>query len=411
MTPSAVDLGHEVGVELLSLIHALWGGAEGLGVSLEAPPPGRVAVETYAIVPTLRRARMLLPVDRAGAVAALRAGADLRGPAQRRRRAAAAIAIAAGGSGLVGRHRLIVHADPGTGRGPSLTEVIATALGRSVVLGVNVRPPSPYRTPVAQVVGDGRVLAYAKIACTRATSRTVAAEARALRAVNGSERLRAPSIVAETEWQGAPVLLTSPMPAGLRRLDARGDGPEPHVMREVFELFGTSTAPYGRGEVGARLRRRAAEVGEGAEPAALEELLVALDGRGDVILQAGAWHGDWSPWNLARQGTHVWAWDWEFAASDVPLGLDAVHFAFQRAFVMERRGLVASFDRARVAAVPVLESLGVLGAAAELTLAIHRAELALRFLEARAEGAEPNPRFHAEGPQALGTAADRVRAL
>jgi hypothetical protein len=51
----------------------------------------------------------------------------------------------------------------------------------------------------------------------------------------------------------------------------------------------------------------------------------------------GAWHGDWTAWNMCRAGGVVQLWDWERFQTDVPAGLDRFHYLVNTA--TSRRGL------------------------------------------------------------------------
>ena len=50
---------------------------------------------------------------------------------------------------------------------------------------------------------------------------------------------------------------------------------------------------------------------------------------GRRTLSWGAWHGDWTPWNMAVAGDRVLLWDWERFEGGVPLGFDALHYVVQ----------------------------------------------------------------------------------
>jgi hypothetical protein len=54
-------------------------------------------------------------------------------------------------------------------------------------------------------------------------------------------------------------------------------------------------------------------------------------------LRFGAWHGDLTPWNMATLRDTICVWDWERFSRGVPLGFDAVHYAFQGAVVRHKR--------------------------------------------------------------------------
>jgi hypothetical protein len=59
----------------------------------------------------------------------------------------------------------------------------------------------------------------------------------------------------------------------------------------------------------------------------LGEALQRLDEiAGDLELVPGAWHGDWTPWNMARRRGLLQLWDWERFELGVPEGLDRCHY-------------------------------------------------------------------------------------
>jgi hypothetical protein len=399
--------------DLRWIADVLWGGLAGIRVTLGEPTGGRV-LERYAIVPSARRPRLLLPFDRRAAWAA---AADA--PATRSPRAALErrVAGAAARSGFAPfRDRLTVLASDEADPEATVAARLATLLGAPVTLGVNVRPPGPYRKPVLSLVGPGgRVLAYAKVGWNDPTAENVEAEADVLRAAATAQAFSVPEVLGELRWRDRPVLVTRPLPRGLRRYDARAGAPAVEATREVTALFATGDPAYREGPVRARLRARAgALAGDHLDPAissrldALAAVLDALDARGDVRLPFGGWHGDWSPWNLARGPDRLWVWDWEYARPDAPLGLDVAHFHFQVAFVRERRGLGASLERAHAAALEPLDRLGLDAAARSLLRGLHAAELALRATEAETTGAPPNPRFAVQIVSMLRSVADRV---
>ena len=80
----------------------------------------------------------------------------------------------------------------------------------------------------------------------------------------------------------------------------------------------------------ARLQRHLASLGDPAQrawmTAALADLLAEL---GDVAVPRGAWHGDWVPWNMARQGEKVLLWDWEHFHMQGLYGWDHLHYLAQ----------------------------------------------------------------------------------
>ncbi len=129
------------------------------------------------------------------------------------------------------------------------------------------------------------------------------------------------------------------------------------------------------------------------------ERLTAAAGRisrahGQERLEFGRWHGDLVPWNLASLGAKLYAWDWESSAASAPVGLDAVHFGFQLAFVTGRLPLAESVRRAADAARPALTTLGVPASAQGMLSELHLLELAVRHEEARGSTGDADGRFY-----------------
>jgi hypothetical protein len=291
--------------------------------------------------------------------------------------------------------------------------MLGDLLGERVSIAVNVRPPGPYRKPVVQAVArDGRVVAYAKVAWSRLTDVNVGAERDALRAAASCRHIGAPRVMGELDWRDHVVLVTAPMPGTLRRFPSERRPPSVEVTSEVAALRGSVTARFDRSGARARLHERLAPmVAVGVRPpiaGGLSDLLDALDASGGTDVPTGSWHGDWSPWNLGMDGHRVWAWDWEYSRTDVPLGLDIPHFHLQVGFIARRWGFADSLDRAHGAAAADLSDLGWDRSGRRLLRGVHVAEIALRYLEAEANGARANPRFVAEAVPTLRAEADRA---
>lgn len=68
-----------------------------------------------------------------------------------------------------------------------------------------------------------------------------------------------------------------------------------------------------------------------------ETLEVLRDTDADRALPVGAWHGDWTPWNMSRRRGKLQLWDWERFETGVPLGLDRCHYGVNA--VCRRDGL------------------------------------------------------------------------
>ena len=76
---------------------------------------------------------------------------------------------------------------------------------------------------------------------------------------------------------------------------------------------------------------------------AAAERLVDLSG--DRLWAIGAWHGDWTSWNMAWRGARVQVWDWERFQTGVPVGLDRYHYFVNDSIVLGGGDAAAAIDR------------------------------------------------------------------
>jgi hypothetical protein len=382
------------------LADALWGGLDGVRVTDRwDPPPGWRTAERYLVASAGGRPRMLLPDDPIAGREALRANASMRAPRVRWARSAAGLAYhpAAWDLATRGRGRVGVHV-----AGPDVdlpSRFLAEALGEvHVVLAINVRPPAPFRKPTVQVVlPGGRMLAYAKVASSEVTKLGVGREARALRALASRPGgpLLAPALLHHGPWASREVVVTAPLPRDVRRYLAEEGPPPLDVTREVASLSENGRSALGESAYWKDVRARAERLAPTAAGAGLDAVFAAFldvvqDRRGDAATTFGTWHGDWSPWNLGHVEGRLAAWDWEHSTPGAPLGYDVVHFLFQSAFIGEGRPLGVAFTSAGARSRAWLERLD---ADPDAITDAHVAEVTLRYLDAMALGAGPNPQF------------------
>jgi hypothetical protein len=97
-------------------------------------------------------------------------------------------------------------------------------------------------------------------------------------------------------------------------------------------------------------------------------------------LTFGAWHGDWSPWNMASTASGLLVWDWERFASGVPLGFDALHYWLQSEVGPQHRDPLAAATDCFEHAAALLAPFGIDPARARLTAALYVADVASRYL-------------------------------
>lgn len=261
----------------------------------------------------------------------------------------------------------------------------------------------PFRKPVLQVfAADGVPLGYVKVGWNDWAREAVGREAAALQAcAKHPIGLGVPEFLGLSSWRGLELLISGPLPRGVRGL-GRGSGlPDVSVLRSISEL-----APGFTGELAASpwWQSVRARIQAGVEdPAARSVLELAADrieqAHGRVPLTFGAWHGDLVPWNLARLGSRLYAWDWEGSTPDVPLGFDAVHFYYSVAFIPQGRPLAEAASIAASRAAAALRALGVPEQAHRLVALLHLVELAIRHEQARRSTGDVNGRFY---PAVLG---------
>ena len=80
-------------------------------------------------------------------------------------------------------------------------------------------------------------------------------------------------------------------------------------------------------------------------------------------------------------------WDWEYSGADRPVGLDAYHWYYQQARIVEGAGVVAALDAACLHGAHHLDSLGVGRETDPVIAAAHVLELAARSVNASRLGA------------------------
>ena len=326
----------------------------------------------FAVVPNARSARLLVPVGRrAGAAALARYSAALsvREVAQR---VVVGAATAVMGPALLG-DRIQVRA-PGSDH---LGAVVADLVGQPVQLSLGIGTAHANRKPVlGAFAGDGRALAFVKVGDTEVSARHVRREAESLAELGRHDwsGIVVPSLLGIVEWRGLVVLVMSALSASpWQGLDGRWPIPAA-AMDELCEVFDLGSAELAATPLWARLDRGARAL---RDLDRRERLRAALDrvaaAAGSTEVPIGAWHGDFTPWNMARTGGRLQLWDWERFETGVPRGLDRFHYAVNT--VTRERG----FDVGSV-----LEGLrrGASGDAVRdpIVAAVYLAALAERYL-------------------------------
>ncbi|MEV7965427.1 hypothetical protein AB0O34_05525 [Sphaerisporangium sp. NPDC088356] len=299
---------------------------------------------------------------------------------------------------LPGRRRL--PQGPGTIEG-YLSEV----LGEPVRATSHVRPALRVnRKPVLEIHGaTGKRLAFVKIGDSDRSRALVRHESATLAqlAATPLKVVVSPAVLHHGVWNGLEVLVLSPLPVRRGRVSSFLP-----VGRDRFLPVGRRVSlslSVRKGRVSPSLLNSAVAEIATLGPALADHAGAARqdagadrrDARplpGSLSPEPGArgdhaWHGDFSPWNMAPSPDgRLFVWDWERFATGVPLGFDALHHFFQRA--LRRMPPPVAAEACLAQAVRTLAPFGLSAGEAR--------EAAVRYLIALAD------RYERDGHQPLG---------
>ncbi len=212
-----------------------------------------------------------------------------------------------------------------------LLAYLSESLGLPLCAAVYTSPARANRKPILHLVTpEGDEVGYAKVGTNELTRELVRREADNLErlAVLRSRRVLVPTVLYRGRWRDAEVLVqravNPPRTGSIQTSDLHA------AMYEVAGINGFETELIPDGDYVTRLRRRVAALPSGRPAGRLAAVLDSLleDGTGQRLC-IGAWHGDWTRWNMAAHGATLAVWDWERFEIGVPLGFDALHHRIQ----------------------------------------------------------------------------------
>jgi hypothetical protein len=364
-------------------------------------PDAEAGGRELLFVPGAARPRLLVPAGMpAAAAGALRRYSHDLGVRRRLLRGLTATAVRAGLADRLLRDRLRVGGD-----GESIEDRLGELLGQRVVVSVGLGSERANRKPVLHALSPrGESLAFVKVGDTAMARTLIDREAAALDRLAGRSLrgLRVPRVLHHGDWRGLGLLVLSPLRTGalsLRRgtpvaamAELTGDTRRVALAESAFwARFATVSAAQAGTNAGSRAAASVPGTVSDARPAGSRadanttDTLALADPEqqkrfADVVarvgaaygedeIEFGAWHGDWTPWNMAWHGGRVHLWDWERYDPDVPAGLDLLHYRLQTS-----GGYDAWPDRT------VLEPLHRPGRTAAITVELYLLELARRYL-------------------------------
>jgi hypothetical protein len=317
--------GNWAGHPLLDTVANLWPTARvSIAPGRRAPGP-----KELIYVPNSDDPRLLVPAGhrRAASAALLRFNHFLPIGERLRR------VLAAGGLRL-GAERLLAHRIALVERETapdSIETYLSEALGQDVVVSLGIGLSRATQKPVLQAFDcSGRSLAFVKIGDNAHTRELVRTETEALRrlAQQNWTALDVPRLMHSGNWHSFEVLVMSILPVRARPALRRPVSVAPvRPMREFTRAFSEGLQVVATSGLMQRLR---ADVRGIADEVTASTYCQALDRIADryrhTVLHFAAWHGDWSPWNMAWRGRRVQLWDWERFETGVPAGMDRTHY-------------------------------------------------------------------------------------
>jgi hypothetical protein len=363
----------------------------------EALPAGFTPAGSYLVLPRAADPRLIVPLGRPAVTGAvLRRRDDATSVRARLGKTALAAGLRLGLTQRLLRDRveLAVRADLSADQraGALLVEHLRAVLGRSdLEMAVILGPVRLNRKPVLQLLsGDGTVLGYVKAAWNELTRGLVANEAAVLADLEARPpaAFTAPRLLHHGPWGELEMVIASPLPHTDRPQEAHRSQPPMEVLAEIARRQGTSERLLTESPYWESVRSRA--------PAAVVSVVDRLEKRfAGTSMRFGAWHGDFTPWNMARLSEGVYLWDWERAAPSVPLGLDLCHFLFQSVCRYEGRNAAEAVEISRQRTPDLLPLIDADPHSEDALWSCYRLELLMRYEEASRAGVlERRSRIH-----------------
>jgi hypothetical protein len=342
--------------------------------------PGAGQLREFLFVPSASHPRLLLPAATgAAAASALRRYSHALGTGERVARAAGAALVRTGLARRLFPDRLRISLPDGTDISTIETE-LARLLGQPVVVSLGLGNLRANQKPIMQVLGtDGRSLAFVKVGNNDVTRDLVRTEAASLRqlATRPFGHLRVPEVLHLVTWRELDLLVLSPLHTTARRRARTSQLPHA-AFQELATAFGVTHEPLAAAGYRKALDAQIDEI-DGSHGDGLRETLDRLAARhGDLVLPFGAWHGDWTPWNMSYERGTVRVWDWERFAIGVPVGFDPLHFRFSE-MMNDPETESDAASRLSSDAGSLLAHFGVSPDAATVIASLYLVELAVRF--------------------------------
>lgn len=345
--------------------------------------PARAGEQEFIVLPFSRRPRLLVPSGRRASAAAVRRYGEPGSFKAWAGSRSLALALAGGAAAVGLGGRLRVSASPGA---DSIEGYLSTALGRDVLISTHLGAARANRKPVLQLLtARGEAVGFAKISINPLTRNLVRAERAALEmlAAENLQRLTVPRVLHYGAWQDHEILVLSALPVWRRRKALR-PGQLVAAMDELARVGGRSRSRLADSSFLSSLHSRMEQIPAGPDQAALAAAAATLlTAAADAELEFGAWHGDWTGWNMAATADGLLVWDWERFTRPAPVGFDALHYALQSAVIRRQRPPQAAAAECVATAATALAPFGTTAATAPVVALLYLADLSVRYLADR----------------------------
>ena len=288
--------------------------------------------------------------------------------------------LASGLGGTLLGVRVRVTAPP---EAESIESYLKSVLSPDIRVSIRLGPARANRKPVLQLhTTSGEAVGFVKVGFNPLTRDLVRAEAVSLAWLEraGLAGISVPRVLHHGQWHGMDVLVLSGLPVWQRRR-ALSAAQLSAAMDTVARVGGLQEGALASEAYLHQLRERLETADPGPERSELLQALDTIDATGLCPgLTFGAWHGDWSPWNMASTTSGLLVWDWERFACGVPRGFDALHYWLQSEVGPRHRDPLAAATDCAGQAPALLAPFGIDPARARLTAAMYLADVATRYL-------------------------------
>lgn len=363
----------QAAADLVSRVRPIWPEPIDVRVSRRARPLGAEG-QDYLVLPALRRPVLLVPAHRAAA-----AGAIVRFDDGQRARLLLRVLAWAQAKGVL-RRLPIARISVGGAEASGVLGVVERAVPDAEAVVVRLGRPRHGRAVILNALdADGQSLAFTKCAWgDRVVDLRQESDNLAGVASNPVEGVRAPEVLAFVELDGSAALVLEALtPAA----PATQTGLPVVAMRALAERKGWHPTTVADSDVVVRLQAGIGAVVNRQDREWLQTELVRLVVElGGVGTRTGTWHGDWVPWNMARDGSTILLWDWEHNEDGVLPGFDQLHYLGQE--MRQRLGTSPDVEDTWLAAAraALADDWGVTGAEAEAVIRSYLLVVNLRFV-------------------------------